>query len=83
MTDCNEINRVWLKRIDKRFFIFIEKAARARQSEIAKKMKTAKGFYTLEMAPPNYNEMAVCILLQPATSILNIHQYKNCGNFYQ
>ncbi|KAL0850343.1 hypothetical protein ABMA28_012173 [Loxostege sticticalis] len=37
--------------------IMKEKAAQARQSEIAKKIKVAKGYYTLEMAPPSGGEM--------------------------
>ncbi|KAL0895891.1 hypothetical protein ABMA27_011909 [Loxostege sticticalis] len=37
--------------------IIKEKAAQARQSEIAKKIKVAKGYYTLEMAPPSGGEM--------------------------
>ncbi|XP_053601180.1 ATP synthase subunit g, mitochondrial-like [Plodia interpunctella] len=34
-----------------------EKAERAAKSELGKKIKVLKGFYTLEMAPPTGNEM--------------------------
>ncbi|XP_072936214.1 ATP synthase subunit g, mitochondrial-like [Epargyreus clarus] len=34
-----------------------EKAKQATQSPLAHKIRDAKGYYTLEMAPPNSNEM--------------------------
>jgi hypothetical protein len=40
---------------------FSEKLERARESGYAKKLQKAKGFYTLEMAPPSFNEMQVNI----------------------
>ncbi|XP_028162025.1 ATP synthase subunit g, mitochondrial-like [Ostrinia furnacalis] len=57
----NELSEVYKPSItrnkEKLIELIKEKAAQARQSEIAKKLKVAKGYYTLEMAPPSGNEM--------------------------
>lgn len=42
-------------------FTILEKAEAATKSELAKKLRPLKGFYTLEMAPPRMAEMDVSI----------------------
>ncbi|CAB3236999.1 unnamed protein product [Arctia plantaginis] len=60
LTMFHQLTEVYRPSITKRKEELIEmikeKAEMARQSELAKKMKVFKGFYTLEMSPPSINE---------------------------
>ncbi|XP_073958501.1 uncharacterized protein isoform X2 [Choristoneura fumiferana] len=65
MLELSEVyKREAFRRRDKLTELIKEQAERASKSELAAKMRVAKGFYTLEMAPPvQSGEMKVFYLL--------------------
>ncbi|XP_059047493.1 ATP synthase subunit g, mitochondrial-like [Achroia grisella] len=55
--NISKIYQITLTRKEKIVDIIKDKAARASKSKLAKKIRVAKGYYSLEMAPPTFNEI--------------------------